>query len=393
MPVIDTEFAQDVAANLHYWQTYLGERTTDDKHDFSLERLNLIYAVEFGLSLPQTAAITWDLLLTLYVLVEQAGYWTEWIPLYERATQQTGHIPTELHGRLLLRLGALYRLTRQLTPAIQTHQSAAQVAQILDDQYLLASVWANLSEDYRYKRAYHEAEQYARQSLAVFRRYEAGYEAACVHNTLGLLFWGQRDWSTAEFHLRQALEMGGRMLHVGMLARWLNNLAIILQNLEKFDEAQFYYEQARNYLEGAADTRAHLDVLLSYGSFYAKQKHWHKAQSIFQEVEITLRQKRLHLPAYSALVAYNLGNVLLYQNKLDEAARKLQESIVLYRELPEQIMLARALGTLGELFLAKGRHEDAQPLYNEAITLLLVESHNPEAQQLRQALEKQRSLE
>lgn len=393
MPTIDTEFVQDVAANLHYWQAYVGKRTDDDKLDFSLERLNLIYAVEFGLALPQTAPITWDLLLTLYALIEQAGYWAEWIPLYERAVQQTGRIPTALHGRLLLRLGALYRLTRQLTPAIQTHQSAAQAAQILGDQYLLGSVWANLSENYRYKRAYREAEQYARQSLAIFHRYEAGYEAACVHNTLGLLFWGQRDWSAAEFHLRQALEMGGQMLHVGMLARWLNNLAIILQNQEKFDEAQFYYEQARNHLEGAADTRARLDVLLSYGSFYAKQKHWHKAQHIFQEVEITLRQKRLNLPAYSALVAYNLGNVLLYQNKLDEAARKLRESIVLYRELPEPTMLARALGALGELLLAKGQREVAQPFYNEAIALLLIEPPDPEAQQLRQALEKQRSLE
>lgn len=381
-------FIKSVAANIAYWTTQSQDLQDETLPTLDLERENLFRAVEFGLRLPQTRAATGELALQSFLLIERRGYWREWNPLLQRliATERNNH-PRK--NKLLMQLGQLQRLDRQLPAAVESHLMALNVAQKLADQQLVTRTWLNLSEDYRQLRQYREAEAYGIKALESFRASQAGARwRAATFNTLGLIAQSRGDLLLSEQRLRRAVDFWRQVNEPTELARSLTNLAQTLQGRRKFDQA------LESYREGAtvvAQTTSELDkslIQMSLGTLLFELEQWPEAETAFREANSDyLQHSAQHY--YRAFIAQNLGNVLFTQQRFKEAEDHLRHGMKLWQQVDDKLMLANTVGTLAETFAAQALVKEARALFGQALTLLAPYYDDGLAKQLREEFEKQ----
>ncbi|MCB9421616.1 MAG: tetratricopeptide repeat protein [Ardenticatenaceae bacterium] len=81
-----------------------------------------------------------------------------------------------------------------------------------------------------------------------------------------------------------------------------------------------------------------------------------------------LRQQKGLLPL-KALVANNLGCVLRKRQEWSAAGRYHQQSINLYRQIGNKLMLANAIGNFAKLYKLQRRYPEALRYFDEAMAL------------------------
>ena len=365
--MVSPRFIKSIAANIAYWTTQSQELQDETLAVLDAERENIFHAVQFGLRLPQTRAATAELALQAFLLIERRGYWREWIPILEQllATLNDHNLP--LKFRLLKELGQLQRFERQLQAAVESHQAALAIAQQLNDKKMVAQARFNLSEDHRQKRQYREAKQYGLKALESFTTQENKRWMAITLNTLGLIAQSEGHFVLSEERLLKAVTLWREVLEPTELARSLNNLALTLQKQGKFTSALACYHEAATQLAQTVSELDKVKVQISLGTLYFDLEQWSKAESAFKEANSPYLLNSAHF--YDrALIAQNLGNVLLKQKRFSEAEDYLRNAIHLWRQKDDHLMLANSLGTLGQVLARQGKK--ARHFLDEAISLL-----------------------
>lgn len=366
----DAQFVENIVAGLTYWQEQTSQLDEQAIAELDVQRQNLYRIVRYGLVLPQTWLDTAVVTLQSFDLIEQRGYWQEWIPILEKAIAHCNGEHLYLKFKLLNQLGQLYRSMRQLPSALAAHEEAEAIAQSLGDEQVLAESHCNLSELYLRQRKYKEAEQYGLDALTKFTSIGAGERwLAITLDTLGELARFRGDLSLAEERLSQAVSYWCLLNEPVRMARALNDLAVTFLAAEKFEQARQCYTKVAALLEPTINELDKVMVQINLGVLYFRQEQWIEAESFFRKADSSYLRRSPHT-YYQALVANNLGNVLLKQERLEAATSYLQNAITLWRQIGDKLELANTLGTLAEAVAAQGRRADAIPLYEEAVVLL-----------------------
>lgn len=390
MTAINPAFIRKIENNLAYWQQKVAATTEVDQGRLDEERQNLFQAVQFGMRVPQTQAATARLAQQLFNLVERRGYWREWIPVLEQVIAACTSDEPRLRARLLAQLGWLYRLNRALTQAITAHEEAEALARQLDDLALLAAAHAGLGADYLQQRRYDLARQYALRALVEF--VNAGAPAgdrAGPLNVLGMVANERGDWAIAEERFRHAADayrQSGRLIPQ---VRCLNNLAVALQAQSKHDEAAQHYAGAAALLE---DTDYELDkvmVQISLGSLLYARERYEEAEAAFRRANSHYLEQSGHL-TYRANVLQCLGITAYKRGRLAQAEAFLRQSLALWQQAHDEVMLANTQGTLAELLAALREVDEAVARYDEAIALLERHPQNARARRLLNEFKEQR---
>jgi tetratricopeptide (TPR) repeat protein len=368
---INPQFAANLAAGLTHWQAQIGELTDADILRLDAQRQNLARIVSYGLKLAPTQQAAAAVILKAFPLIEKRGYWQEWIPLLKNAVAACSPTDIILKAELLNRLGELYRLTRQLPLAIDTHLQAEALSQQTEEDHLRHRIWFNLSTDYVFSRAYDLAEQYGQQALAGFRATAAPPKfQATVLNTLGSVAWHRGQLDSAETLLRQAVTLWREAKQPTEQLRTLNNLIGTLKAAKNYEAIQPCYEEAVSCFPHLAGEFEKTVTEVGYGGALYEQGRYEEAERIFQRANSAYLQQSSHL-YYRATVAQCLGNTLLkQQDRLDEAESYLEESARLWHEVDDDLMLANTLGALAELSGLQGKSEEAAVFYEDALALL-----------------------
>lgn len=365
-----SDFIQSIEAGIDYWQTRTRHLSPDTIIILDQQCQNLYRLVQFGLKLPQTWEGAATIALQAFDLVEQRGYWQEWILVMEQAIAGCTDENPRLKFRLLNRLGQLHRLNRQLSASINIHQAAKTIAHQLGDEHLLARVYYNLSEAHLRRHEYDEAERYGVEALSIFKNIEGEEKrVSAVLNALGETARFRGDLAVAEKRLSQAVEISRTIGQSIYLVRFLNNLALTLQAAEKFDEALWCLTDAAAVLETITSEFDKTMTQINLGLLHFKQKQWAEAEAAFRRADSSFLQRSGHI-YYRALIANNLGNTLLKQKRLTEAETYLRHAIQLWQQASDNLELANTLGSLAEVLVAQRQVDSAIPLYNKAITLL-----------------------
>ncbi|MCP4361981.1 MAG: tetratricopeptide repeat protein, partial [Chloroflexi bacterium] len=179
------QFINSVRAGLQHWLA----QTADESEAHILwldgERLNLMRVLDYGRELPQLRPQTAQLILQCFTLVERRGYGKEWIPIMRQAADNWAGDDDRLRCQILIRLGYLHQLNRQIDTALTIHRQAEQLAQQLDDLYLFSHTHHNLAIDYREKHQYDQAEFYGQLARSGFVECGDNYRLAITLNDLG----------------------------------------------------------------------------------------------------------------------------------------------------------------------------------------------------------------
>lgn len=364
------QFVQSVRANVAYWRRRTGRLDRPALAQLEVDRPNLLRAAEFGLALAETWRETADVILQTFPFVEQGGHWREWIPVLERALASCGPADLALCGRLLDQLGIFYRLDWRLEAAIQTHRQEEQIGLEGGDERRLAYARHNLSEAYRQRGQYEQAEGVGRAALDGFKALgEPVSTVGAALVNLGMIAQARGQMGTAVERLQEAVDLWRRLDQPVALGRSLKNLAIVLEVAGRPGEALPLYQEALAVLAITDSELDKVQVELSLGTLYFRQGQLDKAEAAFWRADSLYLRQSGHT-YYQALAANNLGNVFLAQDRLAEAESCLQGSLFLWRQVEAPVMLANTLGALAEVAVAQAQLEVACSRYDEAIALL-----------------------
>jgi tetratricopeptide (TPR) repeat protein len=378
------QFRDGITANLIYWREQIERLTDASTHKFVAEQANIILAVELGVMLPATQVKAAELLLLAYRFIERCGYWQSWLSVFEKAAAVDLERLPLLGARLLNRQGQLLRLMQQSEQAMTLHQKAECIAQDAGNQQALAEVWFNLSIDYLQRQAYEQADAYGQKALLIFQTLPDSQRwQASMLNTLGLISLHRDRLAEAQARLQQSIALWRLFDEPTELARVLNNLANACYQQDQLEAALHYDQEALEHLASTESALDKAEVLINLGALYFKWGQYDKAEiALRQAVSPAVRRSgnfRLR-----ALLAQNLGNTLLKQAQVAESEKYLRQSLALWQQLGDDLMLANTVGTLAEALVAQEQYETAVAYYDNALQLLDKFPTNSWAQSLKE---------
>ncbi len=368
--MVSHHFAQVVATNVAYWQNRVYNLTDAEIPRLAPDHPNLLRAAEFGQVLPATQPAVAELILHAFPLIERCGHWELWLPLLDQAITASNDDALPRKGKLLNCRGLLLRRRPQFDQAIAAHEEARRIAIRLNAPQAVAEADFNLSETYRLRRDYAQAEAYGLAALDTFTHLP-GVEKwlASTLNTLGLTARELGQLETSAQRLEQAVALWRQLEQPTELGRTLNNLANTLQAQKKYAAALTQFQAAADVLASTASELDKSKVLLSLGNLHYQLEQFDQAEDAIRQADSpALRQSG---DSYLRAVFYlNLGSVVLKQQRPEEAEGYLRQSLIFWRQTEHKRNLANACGTLAEALAAQGKGREARLYFDEAIGLL-----------------------
>ena len=196
--------------------------------------------------------------------------------------------------------------------------------------------------------------------------------AAALNNLANLLNDMDRRREAEQFY-RQALEIGRETLGEGhpAYANWLNNLATLLRDTDRYAEAEQLYRQA---LEIGRETLgqghpAYATRLNNLATLLRDTDRYAEAEQLYrQALEISRETLGQGHPAYATRLN-NLAGLLGDAGRYEEAEPLFRQALEIGRETLGQGHPAYAtrLNNLAGLLATEGRYEEAEPLFRQAL--------------------------
>lgn len=376
-------FIKLLQINLTYWQEQTAELTDTAISDLRVEHENLLKAVQMGLELEETEQPAIRLAVQLFPLIERGGSWQMWLPVLENAVAKTAVVDPRLACQLLNFWGRLLRLNNDYQSALAIHQEGLALAESIADQRAAAAAHLSVSIIYRYLHNYEKAAAHGKLAKQAYEQVGDERRVGTVLTSLGLVAQMRGDLETAVSYLQHAIIISRRHDSATLLARKLNNLASILHLHEAYDDGLQCCTEAEHLL---ADTTSSLDkirVANNRGACHFGLGAYSHAEEAFRYA-LDLLANHPEPSELRALTLMNLGNALLEEGKLFEAASFLQQALPLWQKVKDDVYYANSLGTLGKVFAAQGDLEIACSLYRDAVAIFDKFSDNIWTERFRQ---------
>lgn len=146
------------------------------------------------------------------------------------------------------------------------------------------------------------------------------------------------------------------------------NIHIKLSKVFKnnFDSALFHAKKALNLAENSGEDTIHFASVINIGDVYLNEKAYDIAKEYYFAA-LSLSASNRNSKYADALT--NIGTVLFYEQKLDEAAKYFNEALVIYRQHGDLEGSANCLNNLGVIHYMYGDSESAFKNYEKAIEI------------------------
>ncbi len=235
-------------------------------------------------------------------------------------------LPERTQMRVLIRLGWAHSVNNEIPRAIALFNQAIRVARRLEDEAGIGGCYFGLGRVYRVVSEIRIARDYYNSALEHFRRVGSWRELAETHFHIGNIDAREGDYRIALQSIQQALEIIGNRHDPDLLGRVYHDLAIIYDNLE------------------LPTARA--------------LESWEKCIECFRQAGNT---------PYLAFNYNNLASKLISLGEWDRAEAMAREAIELLTGGPSLAQLGASLDTLAQLYLLRGRLDEASELLEESL--------------------------
>ncbi len=326
-----------------------------------------LHILTFALKLDEAWPATRDLLLHLAWEMERVGHQADWLPYMERGiqcSQRQGDVEAE--AELAFHIGHLYRLGsnfalahRWLNTSVELFTQAQQPrgqARSLNQLAYLAFL----------QRDYQRSATWLQSALALLA--DDDPEQATAHNTLGVLAAAARQWSEAERHHRQALQIRQQQGDNRRASWSLQNLGSVLREQGDYVAAGDCYRQALAALDALSDPFNAAIVAMNLGIVYAQQGD-HAQALLYYERATAIFQKTVN-HFYLAKVQVNCGLSYLALADWQQAETAFLTGANLFRELGDRREYGNALDGLGLVYLHQDAVARALDVFAQALTQL-----------------------
>ncbi len=266
------------------------------------------------------------------------------------------------HGDVLLR-------QHQFTAALEAYQAAESLAARAGDRRLLTRARLGLGQALLGLRQFDLSDEHLRRAETGAGELADTHLAALAANARGLLAIRQRHFRNARAHLADALALIRRSDPPDrrLEAVVLTNLGRVFLNLGLPAQALAAFEEARAFLDQAADpaTRALLDI--NSGIAAMQERAFDEAAAYLQDASAHLEvQENLQLLGG---VKRNQAMLLLERGRPVEAEALLRQSLAIAERLADDPGRAATLTELARAALAQGRTGEAERWAAEGVRL------------------------
>ncbi|MCA9963121.1 MAG: tetratricopeptide repeat protein [Anaerolineales bacterium] len=362
------QFIQIVQENIICWQQRL---TQEGVEGVIAEGDNLLQAAAMGLYVPQLWALTAVYILQAYPIAESLGTGEQWMPVLQTAVAAAPTTNDPLTIQLLNRLGRAYRLSQQPKKAVATHQQALRQTEPAAPAWVVAEVHLNLAEDYQAQYDIATAEHHAQQAHQLIANSPEQYTKikAATQNILGILYLQKGQLALAESHLLAALHLWPDQNNPVALARLTKNLALSLSLQGKHETSLFYYHNALDKIRAIGNAVDQAEIENNLGVLYLQIGESNRAEAIFNQALHKTLPATCRAPI-RASITHNLGEVYLAQNRLFEAGLYIQQAILDWQQLGDQLEMGNSIGVYGIILHRQGHYKEAIPKLETALSSL-----------------------
>jgi serine/threonine protein kinase/Tfp pilus assembly protein PilF len=344
-----------------------------------------------------------DIQFTLASLYESAGDYDKSLQHYAKVLEQDPKYVDALlaSGRVQIKSGkpenGLDFLNRALTLAIQ-----------LDNQEEKAAILQAIGVAYRLTDKLQEALKNYQDSMAIKRKIgdKRGIAVSLNESAQAYVMLGQNKEALASY--KEALQIRREIGDKSGTADTLNDLANFYQDRGQLDDALQMYKEALQINRDLSDEAGQALILNNIGTAYLSKGQYEDAMTYYQQA-LQLREKLkvpddiaetvrnlaatdtklgLYDQALSqylkaldlwrttgdkrggAVTSYDMGSVFAYQGRFGAALNSRQDALKVFRDLNEHSSwMAEALNGYGESLAQAGRGDEAQPRFDEAMSL------------------------
>lgn len=368
-PSLSPRFRAQIGRALRYWLA----RTTDfdeaELPQLARERDNIVQAVRYGSALAEWMGDSAELAHRFFPVVERQADFAAWRGVLEQLVRRLP--PGAARVRLANHIALLHRLDGRPTTAVAHHQAVLADADAHGLAADAATITYNLGYDYweinDYRQAWAHAERAAARGAAVPDLPPHFHASVALLKGLVYLHTGRGAQALPLFETAaEQWEAIGRWTYA---ARAVINMAQAAEATGDLAHGLALYERAEALLERANNRLDRQLVVINRGTNYSRQEKWEKALEAYLAADFDFLRRIGHR-RYLAMLATNIGDVALRLGDWDSAESQLHEALRLWRSLEDDVMLANAVGTLGELHLAKRETDRAAHHLDEALALL-----------------------
>jgi DNA-binding NtrC family response regulator/tetratricopeptide (TPR) repeat protein len=275
-------------------------------------------------------------------------------------------LPEPTQMLVLIRMGSAHSANNEIPRAIALFNQAMRIARRLQDQQGIGACYFGLGRVYRAVSEIRIARDYYASALEHFRRVGSWRQTAETFFSIGTIDAREGDYGIALQFIEQAVETIGNRHDPELLGHVYHDLAIIYDNLELptkralecWEKCIAYFREARNSSYLAFNYNNLASKLISLGQ-------WERAEEMAkQAIQLLTGTPRV---AQLGAGLDTLAQLYLLRGRLDEANQLLEESLSAFSAIKEAKQpLSREYPlessthtTLGRLFLARGQPDIA----------------------------------
>ncbi len=232
-----------------------------------------------------------------------------------------------------------------------------------------ASIYHQLGRVAQEQRQWTQAEQHYQQALQIKIAYNDRYEQASTYHQLGMVAEEQRQWRQAEQYYQQALQICIAYNDRYNQARIYHQLGVVAQQQRQWAQAEQYYQQA-------------LQIYVDYKDRYNQAKAYHGLAIVAQEQRQWAQAEHYYQQALQLFIEYNdryaqakthhgLGNVAIKQRQWAQAEQYYQQALQIYIEYNDIYNHASIYYQLGRVAQEQRQWEQAEQYYQQALQIYI----------------------
>jgi tetratricopeptide (TPR) repeat protein len=281
----------------------------------------------------------------------------------ETISQALGNV--EARAEVAFQRGVLLNDIAGKIPEARTElEHAREIANVVGNQYQQIKILFQLSSVSIKDGKTDQAQQYAREAIALAQSSQMENLIARGSIDLGNIYLARGNYSDAEKYFQQGLEAAQRYGGQQNEARARLSLASLYVQRGESDPALTYDEQALAFYQSGGYRTETSQALLLRGRAFKQKGNYDAALQAFQE-----QLKLADETGDQAQIAYahgSIGTLLFDQEKYSEALQHFEEGRDRYKALGNQLYAGYALMNVGAALWALGHYDDARQMLAES---------------------------
>ncbi len=254
----------------------------------------------------------------------------------------------------------------QPTEALASYKEALQIRRDIGDKRGVADTLNDLANFYQDAAQPDEALKLYKESLQINRDLADESSQGMILNNIGTSYLSKGQYQDALTYYQQALQLREKLKVSDDIAETVRNLATTDAKLGRYDDALSQYLKALDLRRNAGDKRGAAQTSYDMGGLFAYEGRFGAALNARQEALKAYRDLK-DRSYWMAEILSGYGESLAQAGRGDEAQPNFDEALSLARELKNESLVAQVLRFQGDAATYKGDPKSARRFYDQSL--------------------------